>query len=396
MYLREKKIKKLQVKNALLVCLGLFYVFTCGYYIVSEFMYYRDDLYTAWHAKSMVSSIVLFIVGSVLLIHALTSRNLIGKATFFSGYFEGSLDGLVKSNDLAKVVGHKDVSIRKQMICFRKRYMHKFELLEEKGEMVAKLYSKKVLCECRNCGATIEKRIFFTGTCPYCNGSDLFAKVLADNRFYSIVTDAKSGEKNPKFYLSKHLMVKKILYLILTGFGILIAFIGLLMAISETSYYFDKEYQKEILLSANNHLYSYELIKADILDSILFAMMMVVVFTPLVMIGIKRVRSMITANICAEFFSKSSKPFIHADSLPDMGLPSKSIKKMERVRKSIHYGDLKNCTMEVHEGKLMVALAKKIVKDQCHSCGGAIVGAVDENYVCKYCGRKIMGVVEKG
>ena len=100
---------------------------------ISEFAYYRDEPYIAWNATSMASSIVLFIVGSILLIQALISRSLIGKATFFSGYFEGSLDGLVKSNDLAKVVGRKDVRIRKQMIYLRKRYMQKFELLEEKG-----------------------------------------------------------------------------------------------------------------------------------------------------------------------------------------------------------------------------------------------------------------------
>lgn len=396
MYLREKKIKMLQIKNFLIACFGVFQVFTCGFYIISEFTYYRDDPSVAWHAKSMASSIVLFIIGSVVLIHALISRRLIGKATFFSGYFERSLDGLVKCSDLAKVVGHKEVHTRKQMIHFRKHYMHKFELLDEEREMIAELYSKKALCVCKSCGATIEKRIFFTGICPYCNGSDLFAKVLADNRFYSIMTDVKKGEKKPAFYLSRHLWMKEILYLILAGFSALLAIIGFCMMLSEIPHYFDREYQTKILLSPESHLRSYELIKADILDMVLFAMMIFVVFTPLVVVGIKRVRSIITANICADFFSKSSRPFIHAGRLPDVGLSSDSSKKMKCVRKSIHYGDLVNCTLEVHEGKLMVALAKKIVKDTCPSCGSPIVGAVDENYVCKYCGRQIMGVVEKG
>ena len=38
---------------------------------------------------------------------------------------------------------------------------------------------------------------------------------------------------------------------------------------------------------------------------------------------------------------------------------------------------------------------KKIVKDQCPSCGAPIVGAVDENYKCSYCGNTIIGVIEK-
>lgn len=396
MYLREKKIKTLQIKNMLITCFGVLYFFVCGFYIISEFTYYRDEPNIAWNAKSMTSSIVLFIIALILLIQALTSHNMIKKATFFSSYFEGSLDGLVKSNDLAKVVGHKDANIRKQMIYLRNHYMQKFELLEEKGEMVVQLYSKKALCECRNCGATIEKRIFFTGKCPYCNGSDLFAKVLADNSFYSITTDVKNGEKKPKFYLSRQLMMKKILYLILAGFSLLSVMIGLLVMLSEIPHYFDIEYQKELLLSSKSNLLTYELIKSEILDFILFAIMMVVVFTPLAIVGIKRARSITTAKICAKFFSESSRPFISPDNLPNVGLTFQNAKKMKRVRNSIHYGYLANCTMEVHDGEMMVVLAKKIVKDKCPSCGAPIVGAADENYVCKYCGRKIMGVVEKG
>ena len=59
------------------------------------------------------------------------------------------------------------------------------------------------------------------------------------------------------------------------------------------------------------------------------------------------------------------------------------------------YRYLRNCCLEMHDEHLKVALAKKIVKDQCPSCGASIVGAADENYVCKYCGNKIMDVVVK-
>lgn len=163
MYLREKKIKILHVKNILLICISVFCIFVCGFYIISEFTYYRDDPYVAWNAVSMKSSIIWIIIGTILLVYAIISRRLIGKATFFSRYFEGSLDGMVKSNDIAIVEGSKDSRIKRQMIYFRKHYMQKFELLEKKGEMIAELYSKKALCECRDCGATIEKRIFLLG-----------------------------------------------------------------------------------------------------------------------------------------------------------------------------------------------------------------------------------------
>ena len=83
MYLNEKKIKLLKTKNILFICFGVFEAFFSGSYIVSEFVMYRDNLYTAWHAKSMASSILFFTVGSILLVHALISRHRIGQATFF-------------------------------------------------------------------------------------------------------------------------------------------------------------------------------------------------------------------------------------------------------------------------------------------------------------------------
>ena len=94
MYLKEKNVRLLRIKNIIFTFIGVFSVFVCGFYIISEFTYYRDNPYLAWHAKSMASSIAWVIIGAILLIEALISRNLIGKATFYSGYFEGSLDGL--------------------------------------------------------------------------------------------------------------------------------------------------------------------------------------------------------------------------------------------------------------------------------------------------------------
>lgn len=104
----------------------------------------------------------------------------------------------------------------------------------------------------------------------------------------------------------------------------------------------------------------------------------------------------VTSDICARFFSKSKKPFIDAEKMPDIGGISDSKGKLKCMRNAIHRGDLLNCTLEVHDDRLMAVLAKKIVKDRCQSCGSPIVGAADENYVCKSCGRLIMGVVEKG
>lgn len=68
---------------------------------------------------------------------------------------------------------------------------------------------------------------------------------------------------------------------------------------------------------------------------------------------------------------------------------------MKSIRGALRRRYLINCTLEKHEGVLKVALAKQIVKDTCPFCAGAITGAVDENYRCRYCGNIIMGVICK-
>ena len=51
--------------------------------------------------------------------------------------------------------------------------------------------------------------------------------------------------------------------------------------------------------------------------------------------------------------------------------------------------------MWARNGVLLIALAKKTVKDRCLSCGAPLTGVVDENSKCSYCGNLIMGVLEK-
>ena len=395
MYLREKTIRKLRIKNVILAIFGVFNIFSCGYYILGEFIYYRNDPGTAWNAVSMKSSIFWLIVAILLLVHVAISRKRIGNANFYSGYFEGDLDGYITYEDLAGVTGESSEKIRKQLHRFLKYYMRNFELKEKDGEEMVELYSKKILCECKNCGANMEKRIFFTGTCPYCGSSDLFAKVLTNERFYSISNDVQSGIKKPSYYAAKNLTAKKVWFGVLLGIGFFFILLFFMMTCSEISNYFDQEYQKEILLDPDSHLRSYDLIKAEILDSIIANVILICVLVPLAVLRAKKILGIRIAVLCAGFFATCEKPYIKAEKLPGLGIKPKEEKKLNGVRKAIHYGYLKHCTLEMHENQLMAGLAKKIVKDQCPSCSAPIVGAVDEDYVCKYCGNRIMGVVEK-
>ena len=57
MYLLEKRIKKLRIKNIIFILMAAANILVSGSYIISEFVYYRDDLETAMNAVSMKSAI---------------------------------------------------------------------------------------------------------------------------------------------------------------------------------------------------------------------------------------------------------------------------------------------------------------------------------------------------
>ena len=344
----------------------------------------------------MKSSLIGVPIIIVILILLGLSRMHIGNAVFYSSCFEGDLDGYLRYSDLAAVSGQTLSQVRRELRLCRRRYMQRFEIKQQPdGSEIIELYSKTALCECRSCGAQIEKRMFFTGTCPYCSSSDLTARVLTGDQFYSISNDVQQGTNNPEFYQTKSLTLKKVLFGILFTLGASVAVICLLMVLTEIPHLNDMEYQQKILLDPSKHLFSYELIRAHILDGILFSGAAFLILAPLVVLRLDKMLCLTAAQQCAAFFARYRVPFVEAKTIPDVGVLENDRGKMRRVRRSIRHGYLKNCTFEMHDGKLMAALAKKVVKNQCPGCGASITDAVDVNYTCKYCGRQIMGVIEK-
>lgn len=396
MYLREKKILLLRIRNVLLSIFCVVELLGRGFYVISEFVYYRDDPESAWGAVDMKSSLIMLPIVTVLLILVGISRSRIGNAVFYSSCFEGDLDGYLHYADLAAVTGKTLRQVRRELRFCRRHYMQRFEIKPQPdGTEIIELYSKKALCECKSCGAHIEKRVFFTGTCPYCDSSDLTARVLTGDRFYSISNTVQEGTNNPSYYKAKLLTAKKALFAVLFVLGAFLALIGLLMSLTEIPHLFDMEYQKQMLFDATNHLNSYELIRAHILDGIIFAATLFVVFTPLAVLRFRKMTRLAAAEKCAVFFSRYRVPYVQVDAIPNIGTLESSSGRMKKIRGAIRHGYLKNCTFEMHGGKLTAALAKKIVKDQCPGCGAPLTGAVDENCVCSYCGKEIMGVIVK-
>ena len=393
MYLRKPIMTILKVKNVLLMIAGIFFLFAGSYNIIDLLLYYRKDLETALHAKAMPGSIDWVLMSIVFLIVVLISRKLMGDARFYSSYFEGSLDGRIRFKDLSAVSGKPVFAVVLELFFFRFLYMKKYKFVSFEGQRVVELFSKRTLCECRNCGAPIDKRIYFTGTCSYCGSSDVFAKILAGDRFYSISNEVTRGVNNPKYYQGKGLISKRTLFIVLALIGLGVALIMAFMIGDSFSNYNNKEYLREQLLDSSNHLYSYDAIQAQLLSLIVFAGILLLILLVLAIRRFYKLFFVSEAISSSEVFAKSTKPFLPVEELPS--IKGKGGKKMRRMRGALKNGYLANCTLEVHEEQMKVALAKKIVKDTCPSCASPIVVAVDENYTCQVCGNRIMGVIEK-
>ena len=395
MYLRKKRIEILKVKNVILVILGIFCVATSVFVIVSLISHYYDNLKTVLEARATPDCVKAIIVGMIFLIIAGISKHLIEDANFYSSYFEGDLSGYIQYSDLAEVTGKSVSMVKLQLHFFHKIYMKGYELeIVNRTEQVV-LNSTKCICECKHCGASIEKRIYFTGICPYCGGSDLFARVLTDSRFYSIENRMSEGIKNPEFYSIKNIIMKKGLFLSYLCLGLCAVGIGTLICLGNIADYNNEEYLRKVLLSGESHYSSFALIKAQIMDNIIWGTVFALAFIPVVINQYKKIIYIFMADECSQYFSQCKAPFVNAENLPVTKYKLTKKRGLKAVRGALRQRYLLNCTFEKHDGVLKVALAKKIVKDQCPFCGGAIVGAVDEHYQCRYCGSVIMGVVHK-
>lgn len=394
MYLKKIIINLMKVTSTVFNGIGVFEVVMSIWNMLTLISTYGDDYETIINAKSTPESIFMIIMGTILIIVAGILKRIVEDANFYSSYFEGDLDGYVSYSDLADVTGRYVFLVKVQLIIFRVLCMKNYSFQKINGVEQIVLKSKKYLCECKSCGAAIEKRVYFTGTCSFCESSDLFAKVISDNRFYCIDKNVSYGVNKPNYYTAPKIVGKSILYIFLMSIGIIAAFILFIMLLDYASKYNDQDYLIEVILSGESYS-SFELIKREIREMILFCAALIIVILPGIISKGRRLYYISVASECSRFFSRFKRPFVKATELlsKSSGLGRKG--RMKVVRGALRRRYLVNCTLEKHEGVVVVALAKQIVKDRCPFCGGSIVGAVDEHYRCKYCDSLIMDVVRK-
>lgn len=392
MYVKEKLLKIFKIKNVLLIIAAVALIFMSVTVMLDLFATYHDDMDTFLHCKAMPGCIEWLEYAIVALVVVSFSRMMIGNAYFYSSYFEQSLDGVIDFSDLAEVTGKPAWLVRVELALYRVLYMKKYSFKNIDGKTKIELFSKTTLCECKNCGAPVEKKDYFAGHCNYCGSSDVFAKVLAGDRFYSISSEISKGHNNPSYYEKKNLDLQKRIFFcyIVAALGALtISAIGIF---DQASKYNDKEYLNKTILNPDNHLYDYASIRKELSGVIIFFGVLSVIMIILTLRRAFRIRYVIEAEKTAKYFSTVEVPFIPAEEIPSV---KSSKKRLGSLRGAIRRNYLDHCTLDMNEGTLKASLAKKIVKDTCPSCAAPIVGAVSDTYVCQTCGNKIMGVIVK-
>ena len=406
MYLKNGLISFLKVKNVILLILGIFFTAASASNMSELIVYYFGDWFTIIHANSTPGSVFLFIIGVLMIVCSRGSRRLINDACFFSSYFEGDLNGYVDFAELAEVTGRTTSQIKSRIALLHLLYMNNFRVIKTVNYQypeIIELYSKTVTCSCRSCGGLLEKRVYFTGTCPYCGSSDLTAQVVSGQRVYFINNNANRKPNNPDYYKAPSLNGKRIAYAVGFGIALFFVFIFLIVFLNFVSNYNNEAYLRETLLSGRSYS-SFELIRASMMNVIIFSAFGLVSVGSALVFTFVRMLSIENAQRYARRFAQIPTPFISISELTQISRANSPLGQSsgitpewvyKKIVNSIKEGYLRGCSPEKHGGMMRIALAKQIVKDRCPGCGAPIVGAVTENYSCRYCGRIITGVIRK-
>lgn len=388
MYLREKRMFILGIKNIIIYITGVLFAVASLFIFVYNNVRFSGDLDRIMAANARDAVFPIFTASIAALGLALLSRWLMGEARFYSNYFELDLDGYITYNDLSQVTGKSSTFTMLLLSILKPLYMKGFSLDNRNKYHQIILDSKTYECQCRSCAAIIEKKVYFTGICSYCGSSDLNAKVIMGERFYNINTDIKQGFGNPQYYMGKHIRGKKIAYISCAFLCISIALINFMYAMDRITHSTDKEY----LRKAFGRYISYEYVHREALTNAAFGFCFMIAFATIGIITLLKVVKLSRAMKGAFLLSKQTKPFIDITFLRKNFHKRKPFSKLKSIQKC---GYMRGFTFENHNKKIMLAVAKQIVKDKCPGCAAPITGAVYEDYICSYCGNKIMGVIRK-
>ncbi|MBO4293407.1 MAG: zinc ribbon domain-containing protein [Clostridia bacterium] len=173
MYINEAKVKFRNMINEIELFIGIIGFVIFG----STTIYISLERLATPEQYGIMFAIVAINIGLIAV--SLLSRRLMGSVIFYARYFEGDLDGIIKPSDMVAVVGKNTSRIESELSSLKVRgYMKNYKLVKKGNETIIELESLVTKCACKNCGAQIDKKVYFTGNCPYCGGIDVFAKEI--------------------------------------------------------------------------------------------------------------------------------------------------------------------------------------------------------------------------
>ena len=370
MYTRNVLIKILKVKNVLLYILGVIVIMASLYVNVS------DVVYEMFSTENLLFTGILLLAGLVFVFLGILSNVWIGDANMYSAYFEGDLDGRISMTDIARLMGKSVMVAKLKMHIFRYVYMKGFCFEKQGDNIQIVLGSRKIVCQCKECGGEMERSEYFTGKCGYCGGLDISTKILCRDGFYSIENDIAKGYGNPEFYQMPKLRRKWILAMIIWGIGAIFVLISIIGFADNFSHYLKDRDNKDLLDTA-----------------VVFATIFIGFLVPVIN-GIKRIEYVCVALRSSEYFAKRKTPYVKLSSIPFIKSGINKTRRTRVLRRTMRKRYLSNCNFEIHKDELKLVLSKRIVKNRCPYCGSAITVPVDEHYKCMSCDRKIINLVK--
>ena len=276
---------------------GVFWLFGMIYVVISIVLHNPNDFQMIKGELYDYGVFPLFAITGGVIAIAMFANSWICDANFYSGYFEGDLDGRVDIKDLSPLMGKPAWMVKTQLTLFRLVYMKGFKLKKNKNITEAILGSKKIICQCNECGGELERSTYFTGKCGYCGGIDLHANVISGNTFYSIDNKVKEGYGNPEFYRVKRIFGKKILALLMLSVGLLLVMVAIM----------------GFAHSLNHGLKNNDL---ELLDTAAAFGTILVGCLPIIYNGIKRLEYVYVARKSSEYFAGRKTPYVKLDSIP--------------------------------------------------------------------------------
>lgn len=173
-YVNEANVKSSNAANTVTMWLGIIGFIFFGFMLMAVLTHGDEDVFSI--AIIVLSLIIISIIVALRSIHYKKSLE---NVYMYARYFEGDLDGYIYISDMTNVIGKRPDEIEKELNdLIRRNFLINLYIRDYNGRKQIVLESVIARCQCKNCGAIIDKRVYFAGVCPYCKSSDIYAEFV--------------------------------------------------------------------------------------------------------------------------------------------------------------------------------------------------------------------------